>query len=129
MCVIDKLKKMNILLVDNDEWIRDSLSVFFKTKGCCLRAVESAEAGMAEMGRKGYDIVLADYLLPGMSGLEFLRRIQHSYPAICKILISSYGDRELYSQAREMGIKDIIEKPFNMEKIKTSLFRALEKAA
>jgi DNA-binding NtrC family response regulator len=123
MKLFAELKNRHILLVDDDEWIRDSLSIFFESRGCCLKTVETAEAGLAEMGRQLYDIMIIDYQLPGMSGLDFLRHIQDKYPEILTILISAYGNHEIYHQASEIGIRNIIEKPFNTGTIKASLAR------
>jgi len=120
-----ELKKKHILLVDDDEWIRDSLCIFFETRGCSLKAVESAEAGMHEIGRQNYDIMITDYQLPGMSGLDLLRQIQPLYPHMLTLLISAYGNHEVYAQAAEIGVENIIEKPFNMGMIKASLTRMI----
>lgn len=119
-----ELRKKNILLVD-DEWIRDSLCIFFENRGCFLKAVESAEAGMNEIGRQNYDIMITDYQLPGMSGLDLLTRIQQICPHMLTILISAYGNHEIYAQAAEIGVGNIIEKPFNMRTVKDSLTRII----
>ncbi len=46
MDLFEKLKEMKILLIDDDEWIRDSLSIYFQSEGCDLKALETAEEGM-----------------------------------------------------------------------------------
>ena len=69
------LKEKRLLLIDDDEWIRDSLSLFFELQGCSLVALETAEEGLKELSRRSYDIIIADYKLPGMNGLEFFKRI------------------------------------------------------
>ncbi len=125
MELFTELRKKNILLVDDDEWIRDSLRIFFESRGCRLTAVESAEAGMNEIGRNTYDIMITDYQLPGMSGLDLLTRIHHICPHMLTILISAYGNHEIYAQAAEMGVGNIIEKPFNMRTVKDSLARII----
>ena len=73
---------MKILLIDDDEWIRDSLSLFFESEGCCLNAFETAGEGLNALKKKPYHIVIADYRLPGMNGLDFLKRIHTPYPNI-----------------------------------------------
>ncbi|MGE0085636.1 MAG: response regulator [Desulfococcaceae bacterium] len=120
-----ELRNKNILLVDDDEWIRDSLCIFFETGGCSLKAVESAEAGMNEIGRQNYDIMITDYQLPGMSGLDLLRQIHCMYPHMLTILISAYGNHDIYAQAAEIGVENIIEKPFSTGTIKASLSRII----
>jgi DNA-binding response OmpR family regulator len=67
---------MKILLVDDDEWIRDSLGLFFEAEGCDMLAFETAEEGMEAVKKQAYDIVISDYKLPAMDGLEFLRRVK-----------------------------------------------------
>jgi len=124
MDLFNKLKNMKILLIDDDEWIRDSMSLFFESEGCNLKALESAGEGLKTLENKNYDIIIADYRLPDIDGLEFFKRIQESHPNAFKILITAYGSKELLSKAREMGIHDFIEKPFTSETIEES-FRNL----
>jgi len=123
MDLFDKLKDMKILLIDDDEWIRDSLSLFFEFEPCIFQALETAEQGLKELETKDYDIVILDYRLPGMNGLEFLKRIQKTHPHIMKILITAYGSKEVFSQAIELGVHDFIDKPFSTKAIEDSLWR------
>ena len=125
MDVFGKLRDMKILLIDDDEWIRDSLSIFFEGEGCCLQALETAEEGVKALKNQDYDIILIDYRLPGMDGLEFLRRIKGSHPNVMKILITAYGNEEVLSEATKIGIQDFIEKPFTSKTIEDSLARVI----
>ena len=126
MDLFSKLKEMKIMLIDDDEWIRDSMSIFFESEGCRLLAFETAEEGLEEFKREVYDIIIADYRLPGMDGLEFLRQIQELHPDTMKILITAYGSRELVSEGEKIGIHDFIEKPFTTKTIEGSLSRLIE---
>ncbi len=121
MDLFNKLKKMQMLLIDDDEWIRDSLSLFFEGEGCHLLALETAEEGMEALKRHDYDIIIADYKLPGMDGLEFLRQIQESHADVMKILITAYGSEEVVSEAKRLGARDFIQKPFTSEAVEESL--------
>jgi DNA-binding NtrC family response regulator len=126
MDLFNKLKRMEMLLIDDDEWIRDSLTLFFEGEGCHLLALETAEEGMEALKKKDYDIIIADYKLPGMDGLEFLRRIQDSHPDVMKILITAYGSEEVVSEAKRLGALDFIQKPFTSEAVEESLSRLIE---
>ena len=126
MDLFDKLKDMKILLIDDDEWIRDSLSLFFEFEPCVFQALETAEQGLKELETKDYDIIILDYRLPGMNGLEFLKRIQQTHPQVIKILITAYGSKEIFSQAIELGVHDFIDKPFSTKAIEDSLSRLTE---
>ena len=125
MAPFDKLKKMKMLLIDDDEWIRDSLSIYFESRGCHLNALETAEEGLEALKNQVYDIIITDYRLPGMDGLEFLRRIQASHPQAMKILITAYRSEDVVSEATRMGIQDFIDKPFTAKNIEDSLSRLL----
>ena len=129
MDIFNKIKNMKILLIDDDEWIRDSLSLFFEAEGCNLLAFETAEEGMEAVKQQVYDIVISDYKLPGMDGLEFLRRVKEKQPDAFEILITAYANREIVKEADEIGVKDIIPKPFTSEDVETSLSRIVGKSA
>lgn len=127
MDLFSKLKEMRILLIDDDEWIRDSMCLFFEGEGCNLLALETAEEGVEALKGQAYDIIIVDYILPGMDGLEFLKRIQESHPRAVKILITAYRDKDVFSKAMRMGVEDFIEKPFTIKTIEDSLSRLIER--
>jgi DNA-binding NtrC family response regulator len=122
----DKLKKMKILLIVDDKWIRDSLSMYFESRGCNLKVLETAEEGLEALKKQDYDIIVTDYRLPGMDGLEFLKRIQDSHPHAMKVLITAYRSGDVVSKAIRIGIHDFIDKPFTAKTIEDSLSRLLQ---
>ena len=61
MDIFNRIKNMKIMLVDDDEWIRDSLALFFEAEGCNLLTFETAEEGMEAVKQQAYDIVISDY--------------------------------------------------------------------
>jgi len=126
MDLFSRLKDMKILLIDDDEWIRDSLTLFFESEGCRLVALETAEEGIDALKKSSYDIIIADYKLPGMDGLEFFRQLVKSHPHVMKILITAYMSEKVVSEANGMGIHDFINKPFSSVTIEKSLSRLIE---
>jgi DNA-binding NtrC family response regulator len=129
MDIFDRIKNMKILLVDDDEWIRDSLSLFFEAEGCNLLAFETAEEAIEAVKQQVYDIVISDYKLPGMDGLEFLRRVKEKRPNAFEVLITAYANCEILKEAKDIGVKDIISKPFTSEDFEMSLARIIENSA
>ena len=129
MDIFNRIKNMKILLVDDDEWIRDSLSLFFEAEGCNLLTFETAEEAMEAVKQQAYDIVISDYKLPGINGLEFLKRVKEKQPNAFEILITAYANCEIVKEADEIGVKDIIPKPFTSEDVETSLARIFENSS
>jgi len=125
MNLFSKLKDKKILLVDDDEWIRDSLTVYFDSEGCHILAVETAEEGLELLKQEDWDIILTDYKLPGIDGLTFSKKIQEIRPNAIRILITAYKSNEVVSEARSVGIQDLIDKPFTIKTIEDSLSRLL----
>lgn len=126
MDLYKKLQKLKTFLIEDDEWIRNSMCLFFESEGCSLLAFETAEEGMDALAGQTCDIIISDYRLPGMNGLEFFRKVQKSHPHIIKILITAYGTNEVISKAKNIGVDDFIEKPFTPEMIETSLLHLIE---
>ena len=127
MNLFSKLKNKKILLVDDDEWIRDSLTLYFDTEGCQMIAVETAEEGIELLKQQDYDIILLDYKLPGIDGLTFSRKIQEIRPDAIKILITAYKNKKVVSEAMNVGIQDLIDKPFTIKTIEDSMLRLIQR--
>ena len=127
MNLFSKLKNKKILLVDDDEWIRDSLTLYFDTEGCQMIAVETAEEGIELLKQQDYDIILLDYKLPGIDGLTFSRKIQEIRPDAIKILITAYKNKKVVSEAANVGIQDLIDKPFTIKTIEDSMLRLIQR--
>jgi len=121
MNYFDELKETKMLLVDDDEFIRDSLSIAFTNKGCCMQAAETAEEGLEAIKTARYDIIISDLRLPGKGGLEFLKAVRMAHPDTLCVLITAYRDTLVSSDASAIGIHDFIEKPFTVEALAESL--------
>jgi DNA-binding NtrC family response regulator len=127
MDVFSEIREMNILLVDDDEWIRDSLRIFFEAEGCHVLTLETAEEGLTAIRDQMFDLFIVDYKLPGLDGLEFLKRIQDSQPNAIKILITAYRDENVASEAKKLNLQGFIEKPFTSDTIMASLAYTIKK--
>ena len=120
------LKRMKILLIDDDEWVRDSMVLFFAGEGCSLEALETAEEGLIATRKEIYDIIIADQRLPGMDGLDFLNTVQNKDGHPIKILISAYIEEKIESEAKQIGVHAVISKPFTTEAIEAALSRIID---
>jgi len=123
MDIFHKLKDMHILLVDDDEWIRDSLTIYFESEDCCISAHASAENALAEICGQKVDVIITDYKLPGMDGIAFLENIQYSHPDAIKVMITAYASEVDARRAKQAGAQDLIPKPFTSKAIVACLTR------
>jgi len=121
------LKQMKILLVDDDEIVRNSMRLAFQQKGLELETAANAEDGLRRLQRGPYDIIISDLRLPGMNGLEFLKRADGA--GAIKLLISAYGDHDAVAEAYAQGITDFLPKPFSMKTLWATLNMHMDKRA
>jgi len=126
MDLFKELKKMKVLLIDDDEWIRDSLTLFFESEQCHLNAVESAEEGLELLRDQRYDIIITDYWLPGINGLEFFKRIFETNRNAIKILITAHGSPEVSDEAKKLRVNALIAKPFTSNTVVNVLSQLVE---
>ena len=127
MDLYTKLRELKILLIDDDVWIRDAMRILLAAEGCGLVTCETAEEALNAVALQTFDIIIADYKLPGMNGIAFFEQILTSHPAAVKILISAYLDKSVIAGAIAAGVQKTIEKPFRPETIESALIKLLEK--
>jgi DNA-binding NtrC family response regulator len=123
----NELKQVKTLLVDDDEFIRDSLKIAFATKGCSMRVAETAEEGLQAIQEEQFDIIISDFRLPGINGLEFIRLATINCPDTVNILITAYRDECLFSKAIRIGITEFIDKPFSVKALAELLAVSLKR--
>ncbi len=116
----------NILIVDDEPGIRQSLKGVLEDEGYHTVAVGSGEACLETLEKRGFDVVLLDIWLPGMDGLEALEKIKQSEDGPEVIMISGHGTIETAVRATKLGAFDFLEKPLSLEKTLILLKNALE---
>jgi two-component system nitrogen regulation response regulator NtrX len=104
-----------ILIVDDEPGIRQSLKGVFEDEGFHTDSVTSGEECLKKLGEIRYDLVLLDIWLPGIDGLETLRRIREISPATRVIMISGHATIATAVTATKLGAWDFIEKPLSLE--------------
>ena len=127
MSPFNQLEKVKTLLVDDDEFIRDSLRMVFDTKGCFIKTAETAEEGLRALDKENFNIIISDLRLPGIDGLRFLKFASLIQPEPAKLLITAYKDDHVYSEALRIGVNEFIEKPFSIDSFLEHLALMLKK--
>lgn len=114
-----------ILIVDDDEAIRDMLYDLFEEEHRC-HTTEAAEQALKWLESNIYDVVLTDISMPGLSGIELLGVIRQRQAKTPVIIITGVSDREHAQGLMQMGAYDYLVKPFRLEAVEQSVERALE---
>lgn len=115
-----------ILVVDDEQGIREVLSGILEDEGHEVFAVEDGIEGLQLLKTEPIDLVLLDVWLPNMGGIDVLKRIKTDYPETQVIIISGHGNIDLAVKAVKLGAFDFMEKPLSLEKVVTLVKNALE---
>ncbi len=114
-----------ILVVDDEPEIRSLLSDRFTRRGYQVLEAGDAEEGLRRVLRDRPDVVLLDLVLPGMNGVETLRRIRRYRPGVGIIVITGAANRELAESTLQVGAVDFVLKPFNFARLDRAVERSL----
>jgi len=125
MTFYNRLSGLKMCIVENDELLRGSMVLFFRTMGCHVRAFGSSEEASPALEALPPDIVICDQGLPGMDGLTFLSRFGARHPDAVKILISAHPGHRVAEEARLAGVDDYLLKPFSVDEIERALSRRI----
>jgi DNA-binding NtrC family response regulator len=106
-------KKISILIVDDEESVRDSLYNWFIEDGYHVKCAENANKALSMLENEGFDIILADIKMPGMDGLEMLRRIKLLKSESVVIVMTAFATVDTAVQALKDGAFDYVTKPFD----------------
>jgi len=114
-----------ILIIDDEATIRLSLQESLLKDGYQVDAAEAGEAALAMIGNAGYDLIVTDLNLPGVSGLDILKALRNQGSLVPVIMMTAYGDMDTALEAMRGGAYDFIPKPFKLSAIKKQVKAAL----
>ncbi len=116
----------HILVVDDERDIRDGSERILTRKGYEVTKASNGEEALERVKETLFAIVLLDLKMPGMDGLEVLRRIRQSHPEVLVIVITGYATIETAIEAMKLGAYDFIPKPFKPDQLRIVVDRASE---
>jgi len=125
MTSYQSLNELKVYIVENDELLRNSMVLFFRTKGASVQAFGSAEEASPVLESRPPDIVISDHGLPGMDGMRLLEGFGAHHPDTVKILIGAPYNPHLAEEAKRAGIDEVLLKPFSVDEIERALERQL----
>jgi two-component system response regulator PilR (NtrC family) len=123
----------HILVIDDELSMRELLGILLKRDGFRVTSCGTAEEGLEVVGAGGVDLVLTDLNLPGVDGLEFMRRLREQRDSDIRdvpvVLITAYGTAAHAVEAMKQGAADYVLKPFNNDDLLINIRRTLDRRA
>jgi two-component system, NtrC family, response regulator AtoC len=115
-----------VLIVDDERTLARAMKVFLGEGGYETETAPDAEQALVTLERLRPDVVFTDVRLPGMNGIDLLRRVREFDPSIAVIVMTAYGSIEQAVEAVKLGAFDYIKKPIDLEELKLLADRARE---
>ena len=119
-------KKASILIIDDDAEIRYSLDRVLSTMGHHIISADSGEQGIETAKKEKAELIFLDNRMEGISGIETLQHLRSAAPDSMVILMTAYGTTQTAIEAMKHGAFDYVLKPFDLEKLKELVARALK---
>jgi len=118
---------MRIFVVDDELSMREMLQIALEKEGYEVVLAENGDKAIEKMGDIDYDLLLCDMKMPGVSGMEVLKKSKESHPTIPVIIITAFSTSESAREAMKVGAYDYLQKPFDLEDMKLIINNALER--
>lgn len=120
------LKNLNVLYVEDEPEIIELVERRFASKFNLFTSVTSAEDALTIYKENNYDLILTDYLLPGINGMEFAKEVLKIKGKVPIILITGYVDMQFLVEAINMGITQFVAKPIQFKLLRNAINNAVE---
>ncbi len=120
-------ERQRVLVIDDEEVVRISCKRILEPEGYEVQLLAGPEEAFKILGQKPFDLVLTDLKMPGIGGIEILKRVKEDYPDTEVIIITGYGTVDTAVSAMKLGAYDYIEKPFTPETLSAVVRRAIER--
>jgi len=111
-----RLNSLKILLVEDDVNTRLGLREILQTEGHEVTVAKNGRQALARCG-ESTEILLCDFKLPDLSGMDVIRRLKRRYPRLMLIVMTAYSTPEVVNEAKAIGVIDWLSKPLNIEKL------------
>ena len=121
------MKGKTVLIVDDEKNILLTMSQSLEALQLETDTATNGEEALAKLEEKDFVLILLDIRMPGMDGMEVLRKVREIRPDIGVIMITAYGTIELAVEAIKLGAVDFIQKPFSPEEIRELVLRVLDR--
>ncbi|MES2854283.1 MAG: sigma-54 dependent transcriptional regulator, partial [Bdellovibrionota bacterium] len=117
--------KPRILVVDDEESIREFLDIMLRKEGYEVTCVEDGQKAIDMLKKKTFDMTISDLQMPNVTGIELLKHVKETYPDLLFMMITAFGTTESAVEAMKMGAYDYITKPFKIDEVRINIANAL----
>ena len=120
------MKDYNILVIDDEAAQRDVLTGYLKKKGYKIYSASSGKEGIESAKNNPVDIILSDFKMPDLNGIEVLEQVKKTNPGISFVIVTAYGTVENAVKAMRLGAFDYISKPVDLDELDLMIERIIE---
>ena len=121
------MKKLRVLLVDDEEEFVETLADRLKLRDLEASTAHNGEEALSVVKKEEPDVIVLDLKMPGIDGIEVLRRVKKAYPAVEVIILTGHGSEKDEEAARSLGAFDYIKKPVDLDKLVPRIQNAFKK--
>lgn len=125
VCGVTRHGSERLLIVDDDEEMRDLLRKVLEKEGYHVSVAGDGREALAVLARGTFDLVVTDMLMPHDGGLELLENLHRIHPTLPVIIVTAFGDWHSYTRALELGAAAFISKPLRMSELIAAVHNAL----
>lgn len=119
------MSKARLLVVDDEESIREFLEIMLKKEGYEVTLAEDGQKAKDLLVKKTFDMIISDLQMPHVTGIELLKHVREVYPETVFMMITAFGTTETAVDAMKMGAYDYLTKPFKLDEVKLNIMNAL----
>lgn len=117
--------KARVLVVDDEESIREFLNIMLRKEGYDVTCVEDGQKAIDMLKKKSFEMIISDLQMPNVTGLELLTFVKENYADVLFMLITAFGTTETAVEAMKAGAYDYITKPFKLDEVRINIANAL----
>ncbi len=117
---------MKVLIIDDEPHIRQMMRLTLEASGYEVDEAGSGQEGLTRFGDgRAHDVVVLDQKMPGIDGLETLKRLKERTPDACVLMVTAFGSIELAVDAMKLGATDFLRKPMTPETLRNAVAAAI----
>jgi two-component system response regulator FixJ len=120
--------KGHVYVIDDDEAVRDSLNFLLDSSGFGVTLFDNAQSFLDALPRLAFGCVVSDIRMPGLDGIELLKRMKAQHSSFPILIMTGHGDVPLAVEAMKLGAVDFLEKPFEDDRLTAMIDTAIRQA-